>query len=166
MESSPPSAYLLIKSLSSRHPLWPSVSCGSQDSTVQESSSHKCGQKVSYRTFNVVAVAFAQIFLSFHSSSTFTMHILLNRISQKAPVSDRIYVCSVLCLSEKTLLLEPPFLTFPLTCYLWECELNTLTIFHSSSDQLTSSEKAQGPIYHFKLLPLQYTTKTLFHSYH
>ena len=41
-----------------RHPLWFFVSCGSQDSTVQRSSSHKCSQKSSCSTFNVVVVAF------------------------------------------------------------------------------------------------------------
>ena len=39
-----------------RHSLWPSVSCGSQDSIIQESSPQKCGQKVSCR--NAVIVAF------------------------------------------------------------------------------------------------------------
>ena len=41
-----------------RHILWLSMSCGSQGSTVQGFSSHKCGQKVSCRAFNVVATAF------------------------------------------------------------------------------------------------------------
>ena len=38
------------------------VSCGSQDSTVQKSSPHKCGQKSSCNAFNAVVVAFSQIF--------------------------------------------------------------------------------------------------------
>ena len=48
-----------------RHPSQPSVSCGSQGSTVQRSSPHKCGQKSSCNTFNVVVAAFPQIFLGF-----------------------------------------------------------------------------------------------------
>ena len=64
-----------------RHPLWPSVSCDSQDSTVQGSSPHKCNQKVSYRAFNAMTAAFPQIFPNFHSSNTFTMHVLLSGIS-------------------------------------------------------------------------------------
>ena len=61
----------------------------------------------------------------------------------------------MLCLFEETLLLEPTFLTFPLTRYLWDFELNTLTIVHSYSDQSTSSDKVLGPIYNFGPLPLQ-----------
>ena len=49
---------LYLSSYPIRHPLWPSVSCGSQDSTVQGSSLHKCGQKISYRTFNAVVTVF------------------------------------------------------------------------------------------------------------
>ena len=44
-----------------RHPLWSFVSWSSQDSTVQGSSPYKCGQKVSYRAFNAVTVAFPKI---------------------------------------------------------------------------------------------------------
>ena len=74
-------------------------------------------------------------------------------------MSDRIYIWSILCLSEETLLLGPPFLTFPLACYLWEFELNTLTIVHSSLNQSTFSDKNQGLIYNFGPLPLQITKK-------
>ena len=62
----------------------------------------------------------------------------------------------MLCLSEETLLIRPLFLIFLLACYLWDFELNTLTIVYSSSDQSKSSAKAQGPIYNFGLLSLQY----------
>ena len=72
-----------------RHPFWPSVSCDSQVSTVQGSSPHKCGQKVSRR---VVAAAFSQIFSSFHSFNTFTMHVPFSEIFQKVTLSDRIYI--------------------------------------------------------------------------
>ena len=75
-----------------RHPFRLSVSFGSQGSTIQGSSLHKYGQKVSCRAFNVVATTFPQIFPSFHSSSMFTMHVPLSGISQKVTLSNRIYV--------------------------------------------------------------------------
>ena len=54
-----------------RHFLYLFVSRGSQDSTVQRSSPHKCGQKSSCNAFNVVVAVFPQIFLGFLSSCTF-----------------------------------------------------------------------------------------------
>ena len=45
-----------------KHPLWISVSCDCQGSTVQGSSPHKCSQKSSCSAFNAVVVAFPQIF--------------------------------------------------------------------------------------------------------
>ena len=45
-----------------RHPLWSSVSCGCQGSTIQGFSPRKCGQKSSCNAFNVVVVVFPQIF--------------------------------------------------------------------------------------------------------
>ena len=47
-----------------RHPYRLSVSWGDQDSIVQGSSPHKCGQRISYRAFNVVVAAFSYIFLN------------------------------------------------------------------------------------------------------
>ena len=43
----------------------------------------------------------------------------------------------------------------PLAFYLWDFELNSLTIVHSFLDQSMSSDKVQGPIYNFGPLPLQ-----------
>ena len=77
----------------------------------------------------------------------------------------------MLRLSEETLLLGPPFLTFPLACYLWDSRLNTLTIVYLSSDQSTfsakstSSVKAQGPIYNFGPLSLQAPFEVCFELY-
>ena len=88
-----------------RHPLWPSVSYGSQGNTVP---------------------------------STFMMHVSLSGISY-VTLSNKIDVWSVLCLFEETFLLGPHFLTFPFACYLWNFELNILTIVYSYSDQSTSS---------------------------
>ena len=61
---SSPSHYLSACPI--RHPHRPSVSWVNQDSTVQRSSTHKCGQRVSCRAFNVVVAVFSQIFISFH----------------------------------------------------------------------------------------------------
>jgi len=66
-----------------------------------------------------------------------------------------IYIWLMLGLFEETILLGPPFPTFPLARYLWDSELNTLTIAYSSSDQSTSLAKAQGPIYNLGPLSLQ-----------
>ena len=49
----------------------------------------------------------------------------------------------------------------PLTPFHWnitfvDFELNTLTTVYSSSNQSTSSDKVQGPIYDFRPLSLQY----------
>ena len=116
------------------HPLWPSVSWDSQGSTVQGSSPHKCGQKVSCRAFNAVAVAFSQIFPSFHSFITFIIHAPISEVSCRVTLSDGICIQSVLRLSEETVLLRLPFPTFLSTCYLWDFELNNLTIVYWSSD--------------------------------
>ena len=66
-----------------RHPLWFSVSCGSQGSTIQGSSLHKCGQKSSCSTFNVVVAVFPQIFLSSHHPYMCMMHVLITGVSWK-----------------------------------------------------------------------------------
>ena len=49
-----------------RHPLWFSVSCGSQGNIVQGSSQRKCGQESSCSAFNAVVAAFLKIFLRSH----------------------------------------------------------------------------------------------------
>ena len=48
------------------HPYRPFVSWGNQDSTIQGSSLHKCGQGVSCRAFKAVVPAFSWIFPSSH----------------------------------------------------------------------------------------------------
>ena len=60
------SPYLSVYSI--RHPFWLSMSCGSQDNTVQGSPQYKCGQKSSCSAFNAKVVAFLQIFWSRPSS--------------------------------------------------------------------------------------------------
>ena len=63
-----------------RHPFWLSVSCGSQDSTIQESSPHKCGQKVSYKTFNAVVKLSPLIFQDTSLSCVPIMPICISRV--------------------------------------------------------------------------------------
>ena len=94
------SAYLI------RHPPWPFVSWGSQNSTIQGSSQHKCGQKISCRAFNAMVPAFPKIFLSFHPSWMLIMHIPISETSWNVTLRDRIYIWSGLYLSEEILLLE------------------------------------------------------------
>ena len=72
------------------YPLQPSVSRNSLGSTVQGSSPHKCGQKVSCRAFNVVAAAFPQTPLSLHPFCTSTVHVPISRASWKAALIDRV----------------------------------------------------------------------------
>ena len=85
----------------------------------------------------------------------FIIHVLISGISWKVTLIDRIYIWSVLCLSEEILLLGPPPPTFPFATYSWDFKLNTLTTVYSFSDQSTSSAKAQSPIYSFRPLSLQ-----------
>ena len=73
----------------------------------------------------------------------FVVHVPISGISWKVTLNDRIYIWSVLCLSEEILLLGPPFLNFPLATYSWDSELNTFIVVYSSSNQSTSSAKAQ-----------------------
>ena len=100
-----------------RHPLWLCMSCGSQGSIVQGSSPYKCDQKSSCSAFNVVATALSQIFPSSYSSSIFVMLAPSSGVSWKVTLSDRIYIWSVLDLSEEIFLLWTPFPTFPLEYY-------------------------------------------------
>ena len=87
-----------------RHHLWPSMSWGSQGSTIQGSFPYKCGQKVSCKAFNAVAATFPKIFLSFHPSCMFIMHVPISGTSWNVTLRDRIYIWSRLCLSEERLL--------------------------------------------------------------
>ena len=74
-----PSHYLSVCHIG--HPLWLFMSWDSQGSTVQRFSSHKCGQKVSYRAFNAVAATFPWIPLSLHPSCTFIIYVPISRTS-------------------------------------------------------------------------------------
>ena len=66
-----------------RHIFWLSMSCGSQDSNVQGSSPHKCGQKSSFSAFNAVVVAFPYIFLDSLPSRMFMRHVPITGASIK-----------------------------------------------------------------------------------
>ena len=94
--------------ISSDTPLWPSVSCGCQDSTVQESFPHKCGQESSCSAFNAMVAALSWIFLSSHPSCRFMRHISIAGASCRVPFIGRIHTKVVPSWSEETFLLESP----------------------------------------------------------
>ena len=60
------------------------MSCGSQDSTIQRSSPHKCGQKSSCNAFNVVVAAF--------SFGVLVWHVPINGASWRAVLVAKIHV--------------------------------------------------------------------------
>ena len=94
-----------------RHPLWFSVSCGSQCSTVQRSSSHKCGQKSSYSAFNAVVAAFPQIFLDFLLSCMFMRHVPIIGASWKITLIVGLYTLNYIHQVREG---APPWTTFHL----------------------------------------------------
>ena len=75
-----------------RHPFWFSVSCGSQENTVQGSSKHKCNQESSCSVFNVVVAVFPKIFSRSHNLWTFMIHIFITGTSWKVIVIVGIYI--------------------------------------------------------------------------
>ena len=75
-----------------RHLLWFSVSCDSQDSTVQESSPHKCGQKSSYSAFNAVVATFPQIFFGFLLFCMFIRHVPIIETSWRITLIVRVHI--------------------------------------------------------------------------
>ena len=133
------------------HILWLSVNRGGWNCTVQKSSSHKCGQKSCCSTFNTM-VAFASkyfciliIFAYAWSSS-----LLLNFPGGSPKLSKYLldwyssYPRSINSLNY----IPSSFLYVIL-------HSGPLLIIYSSSDVSMSSNRAQGPIYQFGLLPLQ-----------
>ena len=74
-----PSLYLSTCPI--RHHFWFSMSCGSQCSTIQKSSPHKCGQKSSCSAFNTVVATFPQIFLGLLPSRMFMRHVPIIGVS-------------------------------------------------------------------------------------
>ena len=90
-----------------------------------------------------MAVVFPQIFLDFNPSCEFIMHAPINGISWKVTLDKRIYIWSVLHLSDETLLLDlfPP--SFPFATYSRDSKLNILTTIYSYSDHPIFSAKAQ-----------------------
>ena len=75
-----------------RHPLQLSVSCSSQDSTVQGSPQYKYGQKSSYIVFNAMVATFPQIFLCSYYPYTFMIHVIVTGVSWKVTMIARVHV--------------------------------------------------------------------------
>ena len=87
-----------------KHPLWLSVSCGSQDSTIQGSPQHKYGQKSSCSAFNAVVAVFPKIFLSSHLLCMLTMHVFITGASWKITLISEMYIWTGFIMSEEKIL--------------------------------------------------------------
>ena len=105
-----PSPYLSTCSI--RHPLWFSVSCGSQGSTIQRSSPHKCGQKSSCNAFNAVVAAFLYIFLGFLLSRMFMRLVPVIGASWRVTLIAGVHTWAAFIISEEEFLLGPPSIRF------------------------------------------------------
>ena len=134
-----------------RHLSKPLVSCGSQDSTVQESSPHKCSQKSSYSAFNAVVTVFLQIFLSSHHPGTFMMHVPVPGASWKVTLIIRIHIGVVPSLSKEMFLLGSPSIHSLLMRLQTGITYNYLFLIGPSP----------RPNIHFRPLTLQYVFRNL-----
>ena len=74
-----------------------------------------------------MTAAFPFIPLSLHPSCTLVIHVLISRASRNPTLIDRIYLWSVLCSLEVTLLFGPPSPAFLFVSYSWDFELDTPT---------------------------------------
>ena len=84
-----------------------SVSCGSQDNTVQGSSQHKCNQESSCSAFNAVVAVFPKIFLRSHHPWTFMIYIFIIGDSWKVIIIVRTCIWYIFIVSKETFLLRP-----------------------------------------------------------
>ena len=105
-----------------------------------------------------MAAAFPWIPLNFHPFCMFISPVSIIRSSWKVALSVNVCTWSVLYWFEEIILLGPTFSTFPLLFYLWDSDLDTLTMIYPSSNKLKPSAKAQGPIYEFGPLTLHKPT--------
>ena len=97
----------LLEYLSHQTLFWLSVSCGSQCSTVQRSSRHKCGQKSSCSAFNAMVAAFPWIFLGFLLSRKFVRHVPIIGASWRVILTAGIDILAAFIISEEEFLLGP-----------------------------------------------------------
>ena len=126
-----------------RDPLWLSVSCDSQCSTVQGSSQHKCGQESSCSAFNAVVAAFPKIFLRSHHPWMFMIHIFVTGASWKVLMIVRTRIWYVFIMPKEILLLGP---SSHLYFAHWVLDLNhSLPFTHPRTAQF--SVKAKSPIH-------------------
>ena len=129
-----------------RHPLWLSMSCGSQGNTIQGFSPHKCGQKSSCSAFNAVVATFPYIFLSPHHPCTFTIHVTVTRSSWKITLFIRIHTRAIPSLSEEVFLLglsSHSCLASFTRFYVWHIRHYSLVL-----GLPVLSVKTQGPIHY------------------
>ena len=101
--------------------------------------------------------------MDFHPSRKFIMHVPINGISQKVTLDKRIYIWSVLHLSDEALLLRlfPP--TFPFATYSRDSKLNTLTTVYSSSDHPHSRSRPKAQYIIWALIPRGFFFFFFFH---
>ena len=98
-----------------RHPFQPFVSYGSQGSTVQRSSPHKCSQKSSCNAFNAVVATFPQIFSSFLLSHMFMRHVPIAGASWRVTLIVGVHTWATFIISDKGFLLGSSFIRSLLT---------------------------------------------------
>ena len=130
--------------------LWLSMNGGGWDCTIQRSSSHKCNQKNCCNTFNVVVIAFAfkyfciLIIFACAWSSSLSLDLLWGspKLPKYLPDWYSLYLRSINSSDH----IPPSFLYVIL-------HSGPLLIIYSSSDTSMSSNRAQGPISQFGLLP-------------
>ena len=135
-----------------KHLLWLSVNDGGWDCTVQRSSPHKCGQKSCYSAFNAMIVAFAFrylcILITFACAWNSSLSLDLPGGSLKLPK----YLLDWYSLYPRSINSSNYILpSFPYMIL----HSGPLLIVYSFSDVSISTNRAQGPIYQFGLLPPQ-----------
>ena len=134
------------------HILWLSVNGGGWNYTVQKSSPHKCGQKSCRSASNAVVAAFTSryfcILIIFACAWSSSSSLDPLRGSPRLPK----YLLdwySLYPMSINSSDYIPPSFLYVILHY------EPLLIIYSSSDVSISSNRAQGPIYQFGLLPPQ-----------
>ena len=134
------------------HLLWLSVNGDGWNCTVQRSSPHKCGQKSCYSAFNAVVAAFASryfcILIIFACAWNSSLSLNPSWGSPRLPK----YLFDRYSLHPRSIN-SSDYIPSSFLYVILHSE--PLLIIYSSSDVSMSSNRAQGPIYQFGLLPPQ-----------